>query len=175
MLNSFTRTQGFGSAPVTIQGWDIHARFNTADVHRGSPTAACSLITSCLYPGNRTAVSDRPLLRPGAPVIDVEPGAAISTGTVRQLPAYPNHQAGRAGGRVAYVRALRSVDIRGLASNRAAAVKGQGRSVDQAPGFARRGLSGASRGDRGRWSPGFKHARAGAELRCCDLYVVRTG
>ena len=71
---------GFGSSAVDyVRGWELQRAVHGRRVS-GEVPDSCLLLehTSVYTAGKRTAVSDRPVGDPGAPVIDVDRGGKIT-------------------------------------------------------------------------------------------------
>ena len=119
--------------------------------------------------GKRTAVSDRPVGDPGAPVIDVDRGGKITWHGPGQLTAYPIVKLREPVDVVAYVRALEESMIRVCAEFGLRAVRVEGRSGTWLPPSPARGLP-----ERKVGAIGARVARGvtmhGLALNCdCDL------
>jgi lipoyl(octanoyl) transferase len=119
--------------------------------------------------GKRTAVSDRPVGDPGAPVIDVDRGGKITWHGPGQLTAYPIIKLAEPMDVVAYVRALEESMIRVCAEFGLQAIRVEGRSGTWLPASPARGLP-----ERKVGAIGARVARGvtmhGLALNCdCDL------
>jgi len=160
---------GFGSDAVDyVHGWDMQRAVHGRRVN-GEVPDSCLLLehTSVYTAGKRTAVSDRPVGDPGAPVIDVDRGGKITWHGPGQLTAYPIIKLSEPMDVVAYVRALEEAMIRVCAEFGLGAVRVDGRSGAWIP--ASRGLP-----DRKVGAIGARVARGvtmhGLALNCdCDL------
>ena len=121
---------GFGAEAVPyVQAWDLqrllHERRSGGEV----PDSCLLLEHLPVYTaGKRTAVSDRPVGDPGAPVIDVDRGGKITWHGPGQLTAYPIIRLSDPVDVVAYVRALEESMIRTCAEFGVTAVRVPGRS-----------------------------------------------
>jgi lipoyl(octanoyl) transferase len=121
---------GFGANAVDyVPMWDtqraVHARRVSGEV----PDSCLLLEHTPVYTaGKRTAVSDRPVGDPGAPVIDVDRGGKITWHGPGQLTAYPVIKLREPMDVVAYVRALEEAMIRVCAEFGLTAVRVEGRS-----------------------------------------------
>jgi lipoyl(octanoyl) transferase len=163
---------GFGSAAVEYRtAWDLQRQVHGRRVE-GSIGDSCLLLEHApVYTaGKRTAVSDRPVGDPGAPVIDVDRGGKITWHGPGQLTAYPIIKLGEPVDVIAYVRALEEAMIRVCADFGLRAVRVEGRSGAWMP--ASGGLD--PRPDRKIGAIGARVARGvtmhGLALNCdCDL------
>jgi lipoyl(octanoyl) transferase len=160
---------GFGSSAVDyLRAWDMQRTVHARRVS-GEVPDSCLLLehTSVYTAGKRTAVSDRPVGDPGAPVIDVDRGGKITWHGPGQLTAYPIIKLRDPLDVVAYVRALEEAMIRVCGEFGLAAVRVEGRTGAWIP--ASRGLP-----DRKVGAIGARVARGvtmhGLALNCdCDL------
>jgi lipoyl(octanoyl) transferase len=160
---------GFGSSAVDYErGWELQRAVHARRVS-GEVPDSCLLLehTSVYTAGKRTAVSDRPVGDPGAPVIDVDRGGKITWHGPGQLTAYPIIRLREPLDVVAYVRALEEAMIRVCAEFGLSAVRVEGRSGTWIP--ASRGLP-----DRKIGAIGARVSRGvtmhGLALNCdCDL------
>src|ERR1700751_3853903 len=82
---------GFGPDAVDyVAGWDLQREVHARRVAGGIPDSCLLLEHEPVYTaGKRTAVSDRPIGDPGAPVIDVDRGGKITWHGPGPLTAYP--------------------------------------------------------------------------------------
>ena len=105
---------GFGAEAVDyIAGWDLQREVHARRVADEVPDCCLLLEHQPVYTaGKRTAVSDRPVGDPGAPVIDVDRGGKITWHGPGQLTAYPIIKLRAPLDVVAYVRALEEAMIR---------------------------------------------------------------
>jgi lipoyl(octanoyl) transferase len=160
---------GFGSSAVDYnRGWELQRAVHARRVS-GEVPDSCLLLehTSVYTAGKRTAVSDRPVGDPGAPVIDVDRGGKITWHGPGQLTAYPLIKLREPLDVVAYVRALEEAMIRVCLEFGLHAVRVEGRSGAWIP------ASGALP-DRKVGAIGARVARGvtmhGLALNCdCDL------
>jgi len=150
------------------RGWELQRAVHARRVS-GEVPDSCLLLehTSVYTAGKRTAVSDRPVGDPGAPVIDVDRGGKITWHGPGQLTAYPIVKLREPLDVVAYVRALEEAMIRVCAEFGLSAMRVDGRSGAWIP--ASRGLP-----DRKVGAIGARVARGvtmhGLALNCdCDL------
>lgn len=160
---------GFGSDAVDyVAGWDLQRAVHGRRKDGLIPDSCLLLEHQPVYTaGKRTAVSDRPLGDPGAPVIDVDRGGKITWHGPGQLTAYPIVKLREPVDVVAYVRALEQAMIDVCASFGLRAVRVEGRSGTWIP--ASGGLP-----DRKVGAIGARVARGvtmhGLALNCdCDL------
>ena len=160
---------GFGSDAVAyVAGWDLQRAVHGSRKDGLIPDSCLLLEHQPVYTaGKRTAVSDRPLGDPGAPVIDVDRGGKITWHGPGQLTAYPIVKLREPVDVVAYVRALEEAMIAVCASFGLRAVRVGGRTGAWIP--ASGGLP-----DRKVGAIGARVARGvtmhGLALNCdCDL------
>jgi lipoyl(octanoyl) transferase len=153
-----------------VQGWDMQRAVHGRRVSGEIPDSCLLLEHRPVYTaGKRTAVSDRPLGDPGAPVIDVDRGGKITWHGPGQLTAYPIVKLREPMDVVAYVRALEEAMIRVCAEFGLQAVRVEGRSGAWIPASPSRGLP-----ERKVGAIGARVARGvtmhGLALNCdCDL------
>jgi lipoyl(octanoyl) transferase len=104
----------FGSSRVDYyEGWDLQRRIHARRVADQVPDSCLLLEHEPVYTaGKRTAVSDRPVGDPGAPVVDVDRGGKITWHGPGQLTGYPIIKLREPLDVVAYVRALEEAMIR---------------------------------------------------------------
>jgi lipoyl(octanoyl) transferase len=160
---------GFGSDAVDyVQAWDMQRAVHERRVS-GEVPDSCLLLehTSVYTAGKRTAVSDRPVGDPGAPVIDVDRGGKITWHGPGQLTAYPIVKLREPVDVVAYVRALEDAMLRVCAEFGLGAVRVGGRSGAWIP-------ASGGRPERKVGAIGARVARGvtmhGLALNCdCDL------
>jgi lipoyl(octanoyl) transferase len=160
---------GFGSSAVDyLRGWELQRAVHARRVS-GEVPDSCLLLehTSVYTAGKRTAVSDRPVGDPGAPVVNVDRGGKITWHGPGQLTAYPIIKLLQPLDVVAYVRALEEAMIGVCAEFGLSAVRVEGRTGAWIP--ASRGLP-----DRKVGAIGARVARGvtmhGLALNCdCDL------
>ncbi len=151
-----------------VAGWDLQRAVHGRRKDGLIPDSCLLLEHQPVYTaGKRTAVSDRPLGDPGAPVIDVDRGGKITWHGPGQLTAYPIVKLREPVDVVAYVRALEQAMIDVCASFGLRAVRVEGRSGTWIP--ASGGLP-----DRKVGAIGARVARGvtmhGLALNCdCDL------
>jgi len=162
---------GFGPDAVDyVAGWNLQREVHARRVAGAIPDSCLLLEHAPVYTaGKRTAVSDRPLGDPGAPVIDVDRGGKISWHGPGQLMAYPITKLREPVDVVAYVRALEESMIRVCAEFGLRAVRVEGRTGAWLPADPARGLR-----DRKIGAIGARVARGvtmhGLALNCdCDL------
>ena len=158
-----------GPAPVDYMGgWDLQRRIHAERVADEIPDSCLLLEHEPVYTaGKRTAVSDRPLGDPGAPVIDVDRGGKITWHGPGQLTGYPILKLREPLDVVAYVRALEEAMIRTCAEFGVSTGRVPGRSGAWVPGDE-------TRPDRKVGAIGARVARGvtmhGLALNCdCDL------
>ena len=151
-----------------LRGWELQRTVHARRVS-GEVPDSCLLLehTSVYTAGKRTAVSDRPVGDPGAPVIDVDRGGKITWHGPGQLTAYPVIKLREPLDVVVYVRALEEAMIRVCLEFGLQAVRVEGRTGAWIP--ASRGLP-----DRKVGAIGARVARGvtmhGLALNCdCDL------
>ena len=126
-----------------LAGWQLQREVHARRVADEVPDCCLLLEHQPVYTaGKRTAVSDRPVGDPGAPVIDVDRGGKITWHGPGQLTAYPIIKLRKPVDVVAYVRALEEAMIGVCAEFGVTAVR-----ID--------GLSGA-------WIPGEPNRKVGA-------------
>ena len=154
-----------------VQGWDMQRAVHARRVSGEVPDSCLLLEHMPVYTaGKRTAVSDRPVGDPGAPVIDVDRGGKITWHGPGQLTAYPIIKLREPMDVVAYVRALEEAMIRVCAEFGLPAIRVEGRSGAWIP--ASRGLPDRKVGrDRRPGRARGHHARARAELRLRPVLV----
>ena len=160
---------GFGSSAVDYnRGWELQRAVHARRVS-GEVPDSCLLLehTSVYTAGKRTAVSDRPVGDPGAPVIDVDRGGKITWHGPGQLTAYPLIKLREPLDVVAYVRALEEAMIRVCLEFGLRAVRVEGRAGAWIP-------ASGGRPDRKVGAIGARVARGvtmhGLALNCdCDL------
>jgi len=162
---------GFGSDAVGYQaGWDLQREVHARRVAGAIPDSCLLLEHAPVYTaGKRTAVSDRPVGDPGAPVIDVDRGGKITWHGPGQLTAYPITKLREPVDVLAYVRGLEEAVIRVCAEFGLRAIRIEGRSGAWIPADPARGLL-----DRKIGAIGARVARGvtmhGLALNCdCDL------
>ena len=162
---------GFGSEAVDyVTGWDLQREVHARRVAGAIPDACLLLEHAPVYTaGKRTAVSDRPVGDPGAPVIDVDRGGKITWHGPGQLTAYPITRLHEPVDVLAYVRGLEEAMIRVCAEFGVHAIRIEGRSGAWIPADPSRGLR-----DRKIGAIGARVARGvtmhGLALNCdCDL------
>ena len=162
---------GFGSDAVDyVTGWDLQREVHARRVAGVIPDACLLLEHTPVYTaGKRTAVSDRPVGDPGAPVIDVDRGGKITWHGPGQLTAYPITRLREPVDVLAYVRGLEEAMIRVCAEFGLHAIRIEGRSGTWIPADPSRGLA-----DRKIGAIGARVARGvtmhGLALNCdCDL------
>src|SRR5579872_3179341 len=160
---------GFGDRAVDyMAGWDLQRAVHDRRVQDVLPDCCLLLEHQPVYTaGKRTAVSDRPVGDPGAPVVDVDRGGKITWHGPGQLTAYPIIKLREPLDVVDYVRALEESMIRVCAEFGLLAVRVEGRTGAWIP--ASRGLP-----DRKVGAIGARVARGvtmhGLALNCdCDL------
>ena len=127
---------GFGADLVEYRtGWDLQRRVHARRVANQVPDSCLLLEHEPVYTaGKRTAVSDRPLGDPGAPVIDVDRGGKITWHGPGQLTGYPIIKLREPLDVVAYVRALEEAMIRTCAEFGVTTKRVPGRSGAWVPG-----------------------------------------
>jgi lipoyl(octanoyl) transferase len=121
---------GFGAHAVEyVAGWDMQRAVHGRRVSDEVPDSCLLLEHQPVYTaGKRTAVSDRPLGDPGAPVYDIDRGGKITWHGPGQLTAYPIIRLRQPLDVVAYVRALEEAMIRVCAEFGLEAARVEGRS-----------------------------------------------
>lgn len=121
---------GFGSHAVDyVAGWELQRAVHGRRVLDALPDCCLLLEHHPVYTaGKRTAVSDRPVGDPGAPVIDVDRGGKITWHGPGQLTAYPIVRLRDPVDVVAYVRSLEEAMIGVCAEFGLRAVRVAGRS-----------------------------------------------
>jgi lipoyl(octanoyl) transferase len=129
---------GFGPEAVDYAvGWDLQREVHARRVADEVPDCCLLLEHQPVYTaGKRTAVSDRPVGDPGAPVIDVDRGGKITWHGPGQLTAYPIIKLRQPVDVVAYVRALEEAMIRVCVEFGVTAVRVPGRGGAWVPGSA---------------------------------------
>jgi lipoyl(octanoyl) transferase len=162
---------GFGSEAVDyVAGWDLQREVHARRVVSAIPDSCLLLEHAPVYTaGKRTAVSDRPIGDPGAPVIDVDRGGKITWHGPGQLTAYPIVKLREPVDVLEYVRGLEESMIRVCAEFGLRAIRIEGRSGTWIPADPVRGLP-----DRKVGAIGARVARGvtmhGLALNCdCDL------
>jgi lipoyl(octanoyl) transferase len=160
---------GFGSNALDyVQGWDTQRALHARRVSGEVPDSCLLLEHTPVYTaGKRTAVSDRPVGDPGAPVIDVDRGGKLTWHGPGQLTAYPIIKLAQPLDVVAYVRALEEAMIRVCAEFGLRAIRVEGRSGTWLP-------ASGGRPERKVGAVGARVARGvtmhGIALNCdCDL------
>jgi lipoyl(octanoyl) transferase len=160
---------GFGASAVDyVRAWDMQRAVHARRVSGEVPDSCLLLEHAPVYTaGKRTAVSDRPVGDPGAPVVDVDRGGKITWHGPGQLTAYPIVKLREPLDVVAYVRALEEAMIRVCAEFGLLAVRVDGRSGTWIP-------ASGGRPDRKVGAIGARVARGvtmhGLALNCdCDL------
>src|SRR5262249_11918210 len=120
-----------------MSGWDLQREVHARRVAGVIPDSCLLLEHAPVYTaGKRTAVSDRPVGDPGAPVYDIDRGGKITWHGPGQLVAYPIIRLRAPIDVVAYVRALEEAMIGVCAEFGVAAVRVDGRSGAWVPGVA---------------------------------------
>jgi lipoyl(octanoyl) transferase len=121
---------GFGPEAVDyMTAWDLQRSVHSRRVAGEIPDSCLLLEHISVYTaGKRTAVSDRPVGDPGAPVIDVDRGGKITWHGPGQLTAYPIVKLREPVDVLAYVRALEEAMIRVCAEFGVQAIRIKGRS-----------------------------------------------
>ena len=121
---------GFGSDAVDYnRAWALQRTVHDRRVNGEIPDSCLLLEHTPVYTaGKRTAVSDRPVGEPGAPVIDVDRGGKITWHGPGQLTAYPIVKLREPLDVVAYVRSLEDAMIRVCAEFGLYTVRVEGRS-----------------------------------------------
>jgi lipoyl(octanoyl) transferase len=160
---------GFGAnAADYLPMWDTQRTVHARRVSDEVPDSCLLLEHTPVYTaGKRTAVSDRPVGDPGAPVIDVDRGGKITWHGPGQLTAYPIIRLREPMDVVAYVRALEEAMIRVCAEFGLTAIRVEGRSGTWLP-------ASGGRPERKVGAIGARVARGvsmhGLALNCdCDL------
>jgi lipoyl(octanoyl) transferase len=127
---------GFGPEAVDyMTAWDLQRAVHSRRVAGEIPDSCLLLEHTPVYTaGKRTAVSDRPVGDPGAPVIDVDRGGKITWHGPGQLTAYPIIKLREPVDVLAYVRALEEAMIRVCAEFGVRAIRIEGRSGAWIPG-----------------------------------------
>jgi lipoyl(octanoyl) transferase len=124
-----------------VTAWDLQRAVHSRRVAGEIPDSCLLLEHSPVYTaGKRTAVSDRPIGDPGAPVIDVDRGGKITWHGPGQLTAYPIVKLREPVDVLAYVRALEEAMIRVCAEFGVPAIRIEGRSGAWVPASAESGL-----------------------------------
>ncbi len=166
----------FGAAPVEYrEGWDLQRRVHARRVADEVPDSCLLLEHEPVYTaGKRTAVSDRPIGDPGAPVVDVDRGGKITWHGPGQLTGYPIIKLREPLDVVAYVRALEEAMIRtcaefGVTTERVAGRSGTWVRGDESLPDRKVGAIGA-RVARGVTMHGFA-LNANCDLSWYDLIV----
>jgi lipoyl(octanoyl) transferase len=128
---------GFGPEAVDYaEGWSLQREVHARRVADEVPDCCLLLEHQPVYTaGKRTAMSDRPIGDPGAPVIDVDRGGKITWHGPGQLTAYPITKLRQPMDVVAYVRALEEAMIRVCGEFGITAVRVEGRSGAWVPGI----------------------------------------
>jgi lipoyl(octanoyl) transferase len=162
---------GFGAGAVDyMAGWNLQREVHARRVAGIVPDSCLLLEHAPVYTaGKRTAVSDRPIGDPGAPVIDVDRGGKITWHGPGQLTAYPITKLREPVDVLEYVRALEEAMIRACAEFGLKAIRIEGRTGTWIPADPARGLP-----DRKIGAIGARVARGvtmhGLALNCdCDL------
>ena len=121
---------GFGPDAVPyLAGWDLQRAVHQRRADGEIPDSCLMLEHEATYTaGKRTAVSDRPIGDPGAPVIDVDRGGRITWHGPGQLVGYPIIKLREPVDVVGYVRALEDALIRTCAEFGVTAQRIGGRS-----------------------------------------------
>jgi lipoyl(octanoyl) transferase len=121
---------GFGAGTVDYQeGWDLQRLVHDRRVADEAPDSCLLLEHTPVYTaGKRTAVSDRPVGDPGAPVINVDRGGKITWHGPGQLTGYPIIKLREPLDVVAYVRALEEAMIRACTEFGVRTARVEGRS-----------------------------------------------
>jgi lipoyl(octanoyl) transferase len=160
---------GFGTNAVDyVQAWETQRAVHARRVAGEIPDSCLLLEHAPVYTaGKRTAVSDRPVGDPGAPVIDVDRGGKITWHGPGQLTAYPIVKLREPMDVVAYVRSLEEAMIRVCAEFGLRAIRVEGRSGAWLP-------AGSGLPERKVGAIGARVARGvsmhGLALNCdCDL------
>jgi lipoyl(octanoyl) transferase len=121
-----------GFAPDAVDyvaAWDLQRTVHSRRVAGEIPDSCLLLEHAPVYTaGKRTAVSDRPIGDPDAPVIDVDRGGKITWHGPGQLTAYPIVKLREPVDVLAYVRALEEAMIRVCAEFGVPAIRIEGRS-----------------------------------------------
>ncbi|HLK01230.1 MAG TPA: lipoyl(octanoyl) transferase LipB [Streptosporangiaceae bacterium] len=119
-----------GPGPVDYRdAWDLQRRVHASRIADEVPDSCLLLEHQPVYTaGKRTAVSDRPLGDPGAPVVDVDRGGKITWHGPGQLTGYPIIKLREPLDVVAYVRALEQAMIATCAEFGVVAERVDGRS-----------------------------------------------
>jgi len=126
---------GFGAGAVDYtEGWDLQRLIHDRRVADEIPDSCLVLEHRPVYTaGKRTAVSDRPVGDPGAPVINVDRGGKITWHGPGQLTAYPIIKLREPVDVIAYVRALEEAMIRTCAEFGVHTARVEGRSGTWVP------------------------------------------
>jgi lipoyl(octanoyl) transferase len=121
---------GFGPDAVPyLEGWELQRAVHQRRADGDIPDACLMLEHEPTYTaGKRTAVSDRPIGDPGAPVIDVDRGGKITWHGPGQLVGYPIIKLREPVDVLGYVRALEEALIRTCADFGVVARRVEGRS-----------------------------------------------
>jgi lipoyl(octanoyl) transferase len=159
---------GFGPDAVPyLAGWDLQRAVHQRRADGEIPDSCLMLEHEATYTaGKRTALSDRPIGDPGAPVIDVDRGGRITWHGPGQLVGYPIIKLREPVDVLGYVRALEEALIRTCADFGVRAQRIDGRSGAW--------VTGAGAPDRKVGAIGARVARGvtmhGFALNCdCDL------
>jgi lipoyl(octanoyl) transferase len=130
---------GFGAAAVDYQsGWDLQRLIHDRRVADEVPDSCLLLEHQPVYTaGKRTAVSDRPVGDPGAPIFNVDRGGKITWHGPGQLTGYPIIKLRDPLDVVAYVRALEEAMIATCADLGVTAIRVSGRSGAWVPADSR--------------------------------------
>ena len=130
---------GFGGEAVPFAvGWDLQRQVHGRRAADEVPDSCLLLEHEPVYTaGKRTAVSDRPVGDPGAPVFDIDRGGKITWHGAGQLVAYPIIKLRAPIDVVAYVRALEEAMIGVCAEFGVRSVRVEGRSGAWVRGDAR--------------------------------------
>jgi lipoyl(octanoyl) transferase len=127
---------GFGGEAVPFAaGWDLQRQVHARRVADEVPDCCLLLEHEPVYTaGKRTAVSDRPVGDPGAPVFDIDRGGKITWHGPGQLVVYPIIRLRSPLDVVAYVRALEEAMIGVCAEFGVRTARVEGRSGAWVPG-----------------------------------------
>ncbi|QVQ53263.1 lipoyl(octanoyl) transferase LipB [Spiractinospora alimapuensis] len=131
-----------GPEPVPYQaGWDLQKRLHAARVDDRVGDTVLLLEHEPVYTaGKRTRAPDRPVVDPGAPVIDIDRGGKITWHGPGQLTGYPIVRLSDPIDVLAHVRALEEVMIRTIADFGLTGVRVEGKSGVWLDPDPRRGL-----------------------------------
>ncbi|RKS74687.1 lipoyl(octanoyl) transferase [Actinomadura pelletieri DSM 43383] len=127
---------GFGAAAVPYEeGWELQRRTHALRVDDAIPDTVLLMEHQPVYTaGKRTALADRPLGDPGAPVVDVDRGGKITWHGPGQLTGYPIVRLTDPRDVVGYVRLLEQMMMDVCADLGLATVRVEGRSGIWVPG-----------------------------------------